>query len=151
MDNSAFGDFLMAAVDKEIAAEFAQKPIKVLGEVILMLETQPQGNVVKLDFTEDTPADFNSYRGYYKDLAMEYGDRYVNGKPTNEPVTVAELLSRAQLCDGRTFTGYKGGDFPMSRKTLMWVAQYGMTGRMLTDIKDEGDGVTRIITQEDDD
>ncbi len=150
MDNKAFADMLMASVDKQIAAEFAQKPIKVLGEVILMLEAQPQDNIVKLDFTERSPADFNSYRGYYKDLAMEYGTRYVNGKPTKDPITVAEVLSRAQSCDGRTFTGYKGGDFPMSRKTLMWVAQYGMTGRMLIDIKDEGDGTTRIITQDDD-
>ena len=39
--------------------------------------------------------------------------------------TVREMLSCAKAADGATFTGYKGGDFRMSRKTECYVADYG--------------------------
>jgi len=43
----------MASVEKE--KEFAKKPIRTLGEVILLLKAQPEKNIVKLDFSECNP------------------------------------------------------------------------------------------------
>lgn len=123
--------------------EFAKKPIRTLGEVILLLEGQPERNTVKLDFTNEIPTSLHSYRGYYEDLSL-------GCSPNARPMTVERLLKRFKDAKGQTFEGYKGGDFTMHSRTLVWVAKYGDTGRMLVGIQSK-DGVTNIITQEDDD
>lgn len=121
--------------------EFAKKPIRTLGEVILLLKAQPPDNVIMLDFTAGIPSHLDSYRGYYDDLALDYTE-------LRDPITVKELLETFEGADGSTYLGYKGGGFKMHRKTLVWVAPYGETGRMLVDIQSKGN-VTTIITQED--
>ncbi len=119
--------------------EFADKPIRTLGEIILLLKAQPPDNIVKLDFCGDNPYGVGSYRGYYEDLALEYS--------LNKPeIKVANLLKEFEFAVGRTFEGYKGGDFIMDTKTLVWVAQYGDCGRMLINITSK-DNVTIIHTQ----
>ena len=139
------GDFfersLHAMVAKAKQEEFAQKSIKTLGEVILLLQAQPQTNVVELDFTNQNPIGLDSYRGYYEDLALDYD-------PNARPKIVEELLKLFEDADGQTYRGYKGGDYTMSRKTLVWVAEYGNCGKMLVDIKSQK-GVTTIYTEED--
>ena len=137
-----FEQFLHAQVSKMKQEEFAKKPIKTLGEVILLLKMQPASNLVTLDCTKDNPCGLDSYRGYYEDLSLDYDDR-------GKEITVKQLLELFEGADGKTYTGYKGGDFAMHRKTLVWVAPYGHCGRMLTDIKDEN-GITIICTQDDD-
>ena len=136
-----FVSSLHALVAKKKQEEFAEKPIRTLGEVILLLKAQPISNIVKLDFTEEHPRNLISYRGYYEDLCLDYDD-------TAPPITVGRLLEMFEVADGQTYTGYKGGDFTMHRKTLVWVAPYSMCGRMLTDIKSTK-GITTIYTQED--
>ena len=142
MDNKDyFVQSLHAMMEQEKQEEFAQKPIKVLGEVILLLKAQPKTNIVKFDFTESNPLDLDSYRGYYSDLALDYSH-------TGKAMTVKNLLAMFESADGRTFTSYKGGDFTMNHRTFVWVAPYGVCGRMLTDIKGER-GITTIYTRED--
>lgn len=63
-----------------------------------------------------------SYRGYYEDLALE---------PDPVPKTVADVLAQARGALGQIYEGYKGGDFPMHRNTLMWVAGWGNCGDKL--------------------
>lgn len=75
---------------------------------------------------------FSSYRGYYEDLAIE---------PELHPKTVAEVLAEARKAMGEVFSGYKGGDYPMHRNTLLWVAPWGSCGNMLTGITLEPSGV----------
>jgi hypothetical protein len=101
----------------------------------------PAAAPVKLDFTDENIDDVASYRGYYEDLAITHTvkDRSVNA---------TEFLGMLRRAVGRTFGGYKGGKYTMSRKTLVWVARYGETGRMLTDVKEIG-GTVVIVTQED--
>ena len=139
MDLQTILDGQMAKMKME---EFAKKPIRSLGEVILLLEAQPQKNIVKLDFTLDNPTYLCSYRGYYEDLSLDYDSEAKSMK-------VKQLLTMFEGADGSTYTGYKGDDFTMHRRTLVWVAAYGDTGRMLVGIQSE-DGVTTIITEEDD-
>lgn len=59
---------------------------------------------------------FGSYRGYYSDLALQ---------PVKEAVSCGLVLTRAVECDGKTFQGYKGGDYKMDRYTRLWVSDYG--------------------------
>lgn len=134
-------EVLHVLVAKAKQDEFAKKLIKTLGEVILLLKAQPPFNTIKLDFTDDNPCDLESYRGYYEDLSLDYGW-------DTEPIIVRDLLKMFEDADGSIYTGYKGGDFTMHRKTLVWVAPYGDCGRMLIDVQSKGD-VTTIITQED--
>jgi hypothetical protein len=70
----------------------------------------------------------HSYRGIYEDLAFE---------PT-ENITVGEMLAAAKSALGKTFEGYKGGDYEMDWHTDVWIAYEGsgngeMIGNMLLD------------------
>lgn len=66
----------------------------------------------------------HSYRGYYDQLAFE----------PKENVTIGDMLKEAKGCEGRTFTGYKGGDFTMGGLTIVWLAHYGNTGDCLSEL-----------------
>lgn len=90
------------------------------------------GLIAALEGAGDTPVRFDrggsptkphSYRGYYSDLCFE---------STDKPVKASRLLEGARTSVGRTFEGYKGGDFTMGEDTPLWVAPYGCTGDAIT-------------------
>lgn len=81
-----------------------------LGELISLLERMPQDMVVASGFGSP-----HSYRGFYEQLAFE----------PEKNVTVASMLAHAKSALGRTFQGYKGGDFVMYENALCHVVQYG--------------------------
>jgi len=139
--------FIGAAVAQAKQTEFAGKPIRTLGEVMLLLKAQPATNIVKIDFTDHNPTGVGSYRGYYEDIALEYDEDEVG-----ELKTVKQLLKIFEDSIGEVYEGYKGGNStPVSRKTIVWVSLWGDNSRrMLTDIKSEGIQ-TVIFTQEDTD
>jgi len=74
----------------------------------------------------------HSYRGYYSDLAFGRCDKR----------KVADVLEVAKECMGKTFEGYKGGDFDMGRNTPVWIASYGSCGTRIMAINDDGTIVT---------
>jgi len=84
-----------------------------LGELIKRLESADPTQVVRWGF-----GDPHSYRGYYEQLAFE----------PKENVTVASMLADAKSALGRTFCGYKGGDYVMDEWTSVWIANYGESG-----------------------
>lgn len=78
----------------------------------------------KADQTKVVPHGFNnphSYRGYYEELAFVPA----------ENVTVASMLAAAKSAIGRTFTGWKGGDFTMGEWSNVYLAKIGNTGEEL--------------------
>ncbi len=82
-----------------------------LGFIIRVLEAYPnKKKVIPIGFGEPM-----SYRGYYEDLAF----------PPEPDVTVAQCLKRAKSALGKTFMGYKGGDFKMGEWTTCWFSDYG--------------------------
>lgn len=87
-----------------------------LGELIDLLAELPENALVVYDDGKDAPNEFCSYRGIYRDLSLE---------PGSTAPTVKTLLERAQEANGKTYKGYKGGDFTMGRNTPIWVAFYG--------------------------
>lgn len=106
---------------KEWLLERSQEMV-TLGELIAKLEgvdscynvfiELPDGDIV-------TPTELISYRGYYSDLAIDYEyDNVVN-------LSVAEFKTWLKDALGKTFIGYKGGDFTMTKITPMWVDQVG--------------------------
>lgn len=87
-----------------------------LGDLIAALEPAKSDSHVEFDFGGLQPTGIDSYRGYYSDLALSFGE---------DGMTVGQLLAELRDADGATFEGYKGGDFQMDKSTPVWVANYG--------------------------
>lgn len=95
-----------------------------LGELIQILAAWPkQDDACLYDFGGLAPDGLDSYRGYYDQLAMGFSDKEKYPNPT-----VAKVLEWCEAAVGKTFTGYKGGDYVMTERTPVWVANYGEAG-----------------------
>ncbi len=84
-----------------------------LKDLIEELEKQPPEKIARKGFHHP-----HSYRGDYCDLAFE---------PKNV-VTAGEMLADAKSALGKTFEGWKGGDFTMNEYTECWIADKGSGG-----------------------
>ena len=84
-----------------------------LRDLIQTLEKYPADKIVPHGFGQP-----HSYRGYYDQLAFE----------PMENVTVGAMLDDAKSALGKTFQGYKGGDYEMKAWTEVWLAHYGQCG-----------------------
>lgn len=88
-----------------------------LGEVIAWLENVHPAKVLPIGFRDPC-----SYRGDYYDLAFEI----------RRDVRVADMLADARSALGKTFQGYKGGDYTMRESTPVWlVPDYSCCGESL--------------------
>lgn len=90
-----------------------------LGRLIRLLEGERPDNTVRFDFGGFIPRRLGSWRGVYAELALGYDNDW------QKPVTVAELLAELRSAIGKTFTGYKGGEFKMDKGTKVWADNYG--------------------------
>ena len=80
--------------------------------IIATLEQFPREKVVPLGWGEGSA---HSYRGYYDDLAFE----------PKRNATVGEMLDEARSAIGKTFSGWKGGEYEMDTFTTCWLAPRG--------------------------
>jgi hypothetical protein len=100
-----------------------------LGEIIVLLKNlEPKTVITGL-------GDLHSYRGYYVDLAFDTNTSYDK--------SAEQLLKECKAAVGATYTGWKGGEFTMSKITPLFVASEGNTGLRLMDIVNG-----KIITSE---
>lgn len=99
------------------AARQPLHPSMRLGDIIDALAACKPSSDVEFDFGGLHPTGVDSYRGYYSDLALGYGE--------NGGLNAGDLLKELRHADGAVFTGYKGGDYRMDRNTPMWVANWG--------------------------
>ena len=88
-----------------------------LGDLIDWLEKQDQELIVKDGFGSP-----HSDRGSYDELAFA---------PESE-AKISDMLKHARSADGRTFTGWKGGEYRMSRLTPVYIGEYGSCGEEIT-------------------
>jgi hypothetical protein len=102
-----------------------------LGGLIAALAEMPPDALITYD-VGGAPSKPHSYRGYYVDLALGHSDA---------PATVKQTLNACKAAMGQCFEGYKGGDFWMTGNTLVWAASYGICGRRITGIQNEGEKV----------
>lgn len=129
MNQDTLLDLMMKSVDADTNRMCADAGQMTLGELAATLRQFDQSLIV--EFSDGTnPGDLDSYRGYYRFISIEHG---------NDPMTVGSLLSRVESSIGATFTGYKGGEYTMSRMTPVWVSDYGMAS---------GDGVIGVAEQD---
>ena len=87
-----------------------------LRDLIEFLKTQPPDKVFN-GFHRP-----HSYRGYYDELAFE----------PDEHARIGDMLSAAESALGKTFQGYKGGDYVMLEMTPVHIAEYGRCGEPIT-------------------
>ena len=120
------------------------KTMMTLGEMITAISAVDSNLSVVIELPNGervVPTHLISYRGYYSDLAIEYG---------KDTMTVGEFGDMLKNAVGETFTGYKGGDFTMSKITPMWVDHYGCaSGIVVLDIVVEENKCVIKTIQED--
>ena len=112
-----------------------------LGDLIGVLTGAPKDAQVVYaggNYSGLRPSDPHSYRGYYSDLSFA---------PTDAEVTVGSLLTACEGALGKTFTGYKGGDFVMESNTPLWAAHYGSCGDAII-AHELKDGTLFLITKD---
>jgi hypothetical protein len=81
------------------------------------------------------PTSLHSYRGYYTDLAI--GGR-------QEPTTVEEFQKALQKAVGKTYLGYKGGQFRMTKTTPLWFSAYGDVSNLYFQALDPCPSINRL-------
>jgi len=115
---------LQTILDNAVAAKRAEE-MKIsaqltLGELILKMEGKSDDKPVVFDDGKHFPTYLGSWRGSYCELALGYNE-YEGEKPMEGSI-FAEKLKEAV---GKTYQGYKGGDFTMGKTTPVWVANDG--------------------------
>ena len=143
--NDIFGGYLKNLVTdmhKEGSEKARQAGIMTLGGLIEKLSSLKQDNPITYDFGSLGPTKLKSYRGTYSELALGYEE-------DSRSLKVSDLLKICKDAMGKTFEGYKGGDYVMGENTPVWVANYGNSGdTAITDVIEHGYGWANIVTAE---
>lgn len=109
------------------------QPIPIAELLILLKHSRPDAGVI-FDFPGYmSPTKVASYRGYYDMPALGYDRIYGD-------MTVEKLREELEnATDGRTYTGWKGGDFSYTKDDFLWAANPGEAqGYAITGIIDDG-------------
>jgi murein DD-endopeptidase MepM/ murein hydrolase activator NlpD len=102
----------------------------LLGELIAKLEAIPKKTGddeqdVVFSFGYMYPTGLSSWRGIYRELALEFTDERGGEK---RPMKLGAFIEMLKDAVGKTYEGYKGGDYVMGKGTPVWVAKYGDAG-----------------------
>lgn len=110
---------LTAMVQQRRQEELKNSPQILLGELIAKLEAiLDRTKEVVFDFDGMIPTELDSWRGSYCELAIGYDS-------SATPPTLEKFLEMLKGAVGKTYEGYKGGDFVMGKATPVWIANYG--------------------------
>ena len=130
MDTDKLQEMMDNAGDASRMKTLALSPQLTLGDIITKLEHLQAGldkddlerdPDVHFDFEYIQPTSFQSWRGIYKELALGFA---IDG----EAPKLSKFIEQCKECLGKSFYGYKGGDFIMSKRTPVWVANNGNSG-----------------------
>lgn len=140
-------------LDNAVAAKRYERlqtsPQMTIGEMITKLETidpqrkdykgDTQERHVYLDFCDTRPTGLDSWRGSYREIAIQFDEE-------TSPMSLTEFLALLRGAIGKTYQGYKGGDFVMGKHTPVWVANYGNSGSTGVVGIESDDYVVTVIT-----
>lgn len=93
-----------------------------LGELMTALEREGHRKPVFFDALRAIPTKFDSYRGYYEDLALGFDGRF-----TAPDMTVGTLIELCRCAIGSTFQGWKGGNYAARPNTRLWACNRGLS------------------------
>lgn len=110
-----------------------------LSEIITTLMRKDQESRIMFSFVYFYPTTLHSYRGVYAFLAVGYDNK-------GEPPLVKDFIKLLESAIGKTYTGYKGGEFVMHERTPLFVANIGEAGQTgIIDVVD-GDYGIELVT-----
>jgi len=133
------------------ADELSHSSQLLLGELILKLENVKNKELpLYIDIMDKKPMGIDSWRGSYCELSIttetfgsyntdevehksEYGDSYKQKEIGCKNPTARQWIEVLKEAQGKTFIGYKGGDFTMSKNTPVWLAEYGESSFLIND------------------
>ena len=93
-----------------------------IGEVIEALEKAKPDAGVCFSFGYVVPTDVDSWRGIYAEAALGYA---YDGRTTDRPTVATLLLELRKAIDGRTYHGWKGGEFTYNAGTTLHIDNSG--------------------------
>lgn len=110
-----------------------------LGQLLEQLRKHDAVRDIAFDFCGLAPAGLHSYRGFYEDLALDYdSDIYP---------TVGAVATELEEAIGKTFTGYKGGEYRMGEDSTLWVSEHNRCdGTIITGVEDNEHDPLIILT-----
>ena len=99
----------------------------------------PEADKYNIDPHRAGVGKFHSWRGNYVEFAIE---------PTEEVRTVADTLQELKNALGKTFEGYKGGEFTATGYSPIYCAQYGRSSAWTRtgEIYEFLDGTTQTLS-----
>lgn len=118
--HEAFLEMIKKQVASDVDEHMHQHSVMRLGYFIEALKKIPSDTLVIFDFCNFSPTTLDSYRGYYDHLAFDY----------EQDVTkeVKDILPICEEAMGKTYEGWKGGEFIMGQETPLWVSRRGESG-----------------------
>lgn len=139
-----------SAVEAMRKESFNSTPQITLGELLEALEGIPteygsdkKPVSVEFDFGTAYPTGLSSWRGSYSELAINYDlagyDDFGRKDVMFNHTDLKDLKGWLKEALGKTYTGWKGGDFTMDKDTPVWVANDGNVGNT---------GVIGVLNQE---
>lgn len=141
-------DVFNAVVKAHRNSTLKDSPQLTLGELIAKIKacgltwgTPEEAKTVEYDFGTAIPTDLGSWRGSYVELALGYRltGYDVNSNESGLQCKAEDLLKELESAIGKTFTGWKGGEFEMSENTPVWVDNDGNTSHTgIVDVFDDG-------------
>jgi hypothetical protein len=129
--------YLESATKKMREASFANSPQLTLGELLALLKDIPtkRGDdavTIEFDFGTAYPTGFSSWRGSYAEIAINYAlsgyDDWEGKDAQFDHKDLADFVKELEGAIGKTYTGWKGGEFTMTADTPVWVANDGNVG-----------------------
>lgn len=115
---------------------FADSPQLILGDLIDELEkcdlsdlSSGEKKGIAFDFGSAIPTTVDSWRGSYAELAIGYRlSGYDNDDQHFSDSYAVDFLEHLKSTIGKTFDGWKGGEYTMSKSTPVWVSNPGNAG-----------------------
>ena len=115
--------------------------IDALEEMDLMYDKKEQKEV-DFDFGSAIPTTIDSWRGVYYMAALGYElSGYDNNENHFNKTGAKDLLAelKGSIESGRTYQGWKGGEYSYDRDTELWVANSGNSGNTgIIEVMDDG-------------
>jgi hypothetical protein len=93
----------------------------------------------------------DSYRGYYNELSIDPLSDAEAVRLRHSGMTLAQFTTAMYGAVGRTYSGWKGGEYTMHDDTFVWIAERGTSdGLMVKDLKLSDNGADiRLVGKRD--
>lgn len=107
-------------------------------ELVIKRRPEAANDIVLFDFEYAYPMSVDCWRGVYAHLAIGFSfngygipgyQKQDNQK--NDALNVASFIGLLKDAVGKTFHGWKGGDYTMNESTPLWVANEGNSGNTI--------------------